>query len=1367
MGWKSKIMGLMSLVFALMLPAACFCEEGLQLKNASGVLNRPVSVDLIGHSEGYSAVLYDNSNGLPTSEANAIAETSEGFIWIGSYAGLIRYDGNTFERMDSTNGISSIKCLYVDSKDRLWIGTNDNGVAVLENGEYRMWGKLDGMKSAHTRAITEDEDGTIYVATTCGVVKIDPQYQLSMMEETEIAEANMRDLRRGSDGIIYGLSNFGDLMKIEDGVLKNFLKTEDNPIEGGVGSIIPDPESPGKIYFEGADYTLHHASYEDTLTGLETIDMQPLSYVQRMEYIDGCLWICASNGIGVLKDGVFHLLENLPMDNNVGSVMTDYLGNLWFTSTRQGVMKVVPNQFSNLFERYGLPPAVVNTTCMCEDKLFVGTDTGLIVIGKDGPLESLPLSKAESASGKELEAKDLISLLEGCRIRSIIRDSQGRAWISTWRKLGLLRYDRGELLAFDEGDGPLSNSMRSVCEREDGSMLVALTGGVNLIEGDRVVASYGEDNGITNTESLTVCEGTDGDIVLGSNGGGIYIINKTGVRNINVEDGLPSDIVMRLKRDKKRDLIWIVTSSAIAYMTPDYQVTTVQKFPYTNNFDLYENSKGDMWVLASNGIYVAPVEEFIANGEIDTVYYSLANGLPCITTANSYSELTPEGDLYIAGSTGICKVNIEKPFDDVDELKVVVPYLEVDGKTVYPDGEGDFTIPSSTKKLTVPSFVFNYSLNDPQVSYRLEGFDSQSTTVDRSDMVPVDFTNLKGGTYRYVMELKDPMGGGDKEVSVQIVKEKKFYEQVWFMILVVLLSLCVLVAGVLVYVRSRIRKLERKHRETYEQFEQTAEALAGAIDAKDAYTNGHSRRVAEYSLRIAKAVGRSEEECEKVYFAALLHDVGKIGIPNSIINKKGRLSDSEFEQIKRHPVLGGQILSSIKNSPWLSIGARYHHERYGGKGYPEGLKGEEIPEIARMIAVADAYDAMTSNRSYRNAIPQHIVREEIVKGVGTQFDPEFAMAMLHMIDEDTEYRMQESGSGTGAEPLSSIRCDRLYHDCTKGIAVTDKPSRISLCSQPDDGYPEKESLPSLILFDSLDGEVHPGEEGNKNLLYYEVARIRLDGEVEKGNLRKSETRVYDGESEIEQDWFHEPERGQRYLVEAVRHKDHAMVKISDENRMLQVILALPDTSRFLYVSIGGEHCFVHNIRVDGGEEPIAPEDIPRIAEEISYIKDCPEGDIPNVQVDGWRTESSEGIPIKEGMILTFHARSLPTARLVWHCPFVSIFSSADGQAGGRNFREYMLLRLDGETWESNEHVENKIQVERKEDFAGWEAWMEGNRQGIDCRVEIRKEKNVITMTTENQGISIRVTTKIRDDVKEVYAALTGDQCALSDIHIMR
>ncbi|MBR1405058.1 MAG: HD-GYP domain-containing protein [Treponema sp.] len=166
-------------------------------------------------------------------------------------------------------------------------------------------------------------------------------------------------------------------------------------------------------------------------------------------------------------------------------------------------------------------------------------------------------------------------------------------------------------------------------------------------------------------------------------------------------------------------------------------------------------------------------------------------------------------------------------------------------------------------------------------------------------------------------------------------------------------------------------------------------------------------RVAEYAREIARRAKKSEAEIREIYFSALLHDVGKIGVPDAIINKEGRLTDEEFQAIKEHPKLGNQILQNIRQSPYISIGAHYHHERYDGHGYPEGLKGEEIPEIARIIAVADTYDAMTSKRSYRSTLPQEVVRDEIEKGIGTQFDPQYAKIMLEMIDEDKDYQMQE------------------------------------------------------------------------------------------------------------------------------------------------------------------------------------------------------------------------------------------------------------------------------------------------------------------------------------------------------------------------
>ena len=188
---------------------------------------------------------------------------------------------------------------------------------------------------------------------------------------------------------------------------------------------------------------------------------------------------------------------------------------------------------------------------------------------------------------------------------------------------------------------------------------------------------------------------------------------------------------------------------------------------------------------------------------------------------------------------------------------------------------------------------------------------------------------------------------------------------------------------------------------------QALETLANTIDAKDKYTNGHSNRVAKYSKEIARRMFKDEDEMTSIYFMGLLHDIGKIGIRDDIINKTNRLTDEEFAVIKNHSSIGYDILKNMTEIPNIEYAARWHHERYDGKGYPDGLKGEEIPEYARIICVADAYDAMTSKRSYRSAMSQEKVRSEIETGKGKQFDPCIAQIMLDMIDEDTDYEMIE------------------------------------------------------------------------------------------------------------------------------------------------------------------------------------------------------------------------------------------------------------------------------------------------------------------------------------------------------------------------
>ncbi|MBO5325992.1 MAG: response regulator [Lachnospiraceae bacterium] len=208
-------------------------------------------------------------------------------------------------------------------------------------------------------------------------------------------------------------------------------------------------------------------------------------------------------------------------------------------------------------------------------------------------------------------------------------------------------------------------------------------------------------------------------------------------------------------------------------------------------------------------------------------------------------------------------------------------------------------------------------------------------------------------------------------------------------------------------VEYKTRKLEKRSRQLKRMTVQVMQTLAGTIDAKDKYTNGHSLRVADYSAMIATKMNMPQEEVDNIYYIGLLHDIGKIGIPDDIINKTTKLSDDEYATIKTHPVIGSEILKNMSELPDIMVGARWHHERYDGKGYPDGLAGEDIPLVARIIGVADAYDAMSSTRSYRGVLSQEVIRSEMQKCAGSQFDPEIAEIMIKIIDEDTEYRFRE------------------------------------------------------------------------------------------------------------------------------------------------------------------------------------------------------------------------------------------------------------------------------------------------------------------------------------------------------------------------
>lgn len=939
----------------------------------------------IGEGAGYSSVLYDNSNGLPTSEANAIAQSRNGCIWIGSYSGLIRYDGNTFYRYDSSSGITSVVSLYVDSGDRLWIGTNDNGVVLYEGEAFRVFGKPDGLNSVSVRSITEDGAGNIIIATTAGLSYIDAENELHKLDDSRLNEEYVCEIRRDADGTIYGDTLNGAFFIMENLEVTAFYSGQELGI-GVISSICPDSKVKGQVYLGTEESHVIRGNMLEGMKDYEVLSVAPLVNINAINSLEnGLLVLCADNGIGYMdEEGHYAGIQNIPMNNSVDEMMVDYEGNLWFVSSRQGVMKLCRSRFTDISKIAGLGTMVVNTTCMYQKELYIGTDAGLYVLEQD-------YQRKENV---------LTDLLKDIRIRCIKEDSDGNLWLCSYSDFGLICYHKdGTYDIFNKDNGLRSNRVRTMTELSDGTIAVAVSGGVNLIQNGKITATYDERDGINNTEILSICEGENGEIYIGSDGDGLYILDGEHVTNIGLDEGLKSEVILRIKKDPEQSLYWIITSNSISYMKGK-EIKTLTSFPYSNNFDMYFDNAGSVWILSSNGIYAVNREQLLADEELEYSFYDMRCGLPCIATANSRSCLEEDGTLYISGASGVSSVNIYEDEKRNEDIKLAVPYIEVDDQIInLKDGE-EITIPSNCKRLTIYGYAYTYALQNPRLSYCLEGFDETSISVSKQEMQPISYTNLDGGKYVFHLSVINTMTGEvENSIAVTIIKKKAIYEYSWFWILIVLLAVAAAFVAVLLYAHYKTAGLIKKQEENKTFINQIIQAFAKSIDLKDKYTNGHSFRVAKYASMIAEKMGYNEAQVKNIYNIGLLHDIGKITIPDDILNKPGKLTDEEYSIIKQHAINGYDILKEIELYPELALGAGYHHERIDGKGYPSGKSGDEIPMIAQIIAVADTFDAMNSTRSYRKQMKMEDIVAELKRVSGTQLNADIVQVLLGLIEE--------------------------------------------------------------------------------------------------------------------------------------------------------------------------------------------------------------------------------------------------------------------------------------------------------------------------------------------------------------------------------
>ncbi|MCR5427772.1 MAG: HD domain-containing protein [Lachnospiraceae bacterium] len=549
-----------------------------------------------------------------------------------------------------------------------------------------------------------------------------------------------------------------------------------------------------------------------------------------------------------------------------------------------------------------------------------------------------------------------------------------------------------------------------------------------------------------------------------------------------------------------------------------------------------------------------------------------------------------------------------------------------------------------------------------------------------------------------------------------------------------------------------LQNLEEEQQGMRRLFDQTANAFVESVERRDSFLEGHSHRVAALAKRIAKEAGKSDEECERVYYAALLNDVGAASLTDEMIEEAGEPGE-RGERIRREkPIITSEILSGISEYPYLSQVARSSHERYDGSGYPDGLKSEDIPEMARIVAVADSYDSMKMKMRERDPLPDPIVREEFVKEAGITFDPVYSNIMIRIMDEKAQHSEDTETRKLDGE----LVCGEYRDNITAGVDISRNTVRISFTSTPAGTESGLFSAPSIILFDSFDRRVHDNEKSIESYHYLEYGEFWFNGHSVSTNIDDMKSDFLTSAALADPN---------RYQITAGRYEDHLRLKLESAEGTFETILALPDSTKSSYIALTGEHCRIDGIEIGVDENELSEDDIPRIAKKKNYT-DRMESDIQNIQIDRTRSAATQGIEITDGLRIRFFGQSLPSANFVWHCPYVVLFSSDDGQVNGSNYREYATVKLNGEMDGTEELGTNSFTMKKSDDFPGWDKWKESCREGMEFEVRFRKKGSRVVLGSVNMGITVENTLTLGDPGTVVYAALTGDQVALTDIRIM-
>lgn len=945
----------------------------------------------------YVRTIYSKSEGLLGGTASCVAGTEDGIIWIGTYGGLYRFNGKSFKLMEEYDSVKNVNALYVDGQGRLWIGTNDSGLTIAVDEEIEnVLTEAEGLPNNSVRSIVGDNNENYYVGTagSMGVISLMGGLSIEkVLPEIQYAVSTTAN----STGDVAAVTSVGQLFLLRDGDIVTSLDGVED-----TGNTDKKSETFTACCYDSADRLIAATTddrllvYEASEKGfklIKTIECEGMAVINgicRTE--NGRIFVCADSGFGYISfTDSFKKIQAVEFSDSIQSMTTDYQGNLWFVSSRKGAMCMSEAPFMDLFDESGLPEAVTNSVISWRGKYFFGTDNGLVIIDKN--------------NHKRLE-NNITKALEGVRIRSVMQMSNGALWIATtgsgiWSLNPDWTYE-----VFDINEGTLGSKFRCFAELPDNTVAAAGDAGITFIKNSKVTGTIGIDDGLANSKVLSIMLMKDGRLMAGTDGGGIAIIRDGKVeKTLRRADGLISDIILRTVQD--RDVIFIVCGSGLMYMDEKEQLHNIKDFPYYNIFEVICQGETVM-VPSGAGIYVINREALLSGEKFDYDLYDEKRGLRSTLTVNAWNYMDAAKNIYLSTNQGVVFFNLDKLSNYDDSYRLFMKNVLADDKRINIDNDSDIVFERDTYRIEFFPEIINFTTVNPYMGIYLKGFDSEPKIMHQKEVSSVVYTNLPPGKYELHVTVYNSNMKVIEDRVYNVIKKMEIQDYPFFHIYILLVIIMAVawfswfvtrgyVQGILVRQREQIEYVNKQ----VQMGNETILAIARTVDAKDANTSQHSTRVSEYSVLIAKRLGYDESYCENIRKIALLHDIGKIGIPDKVLNKPAKLDDEEYAIMKSHVTRGAEILKDFSIIEDVAVGALYHHERYDGKGYVHGLKGEEIPLKARIIGIADAFDAMTANRVYRKKLDLDFVIEELKRCSGGQFDPQLVDIMLSLIEDGT------------------------------------------------------------------------------------------------------------------------------------------------------------------------------------------------------------------------------------------------------------------------------------------------------------------------------------------------------------------------------